>query len=201
VSTSRRRFGGPVYSLEVEDAETVVTSFGLVAHNCFPKDSRALVRIAEDNGYDFSLLKGVIEVNDEQFERMTSKIVKMAGGSVKDKVVAVWGLTFKARTDDTRRSPSLEVIERLQARGAKVKAYDPAAKDTPENVERADDPYAACEGAEVLAVLTEWDELRWVDFEKVAGLMSQARIVDCRNLLDPAAARRKGFIYEGLGRP
>jgi UDPglucose 6-dehydrogenase len=169
--------------------------------SCFPKDSRALVRIAEDNGYDFSLLKGVIEVNDEQFERMTAKIVKMAGGDVKDKLVAVWGLTFKARTDDVRRSPSIEIIERLQAKGARIRAYDPAAKETPEGVERAPDPYAACEGADVLTVLTEWDELRWVDFEKVAGLMSAARIVDCRNLIDPAAVRRKGFAYEGLGRP
>jgi UDPglucose 6-dehydrogenase len=169
--------------------------------SCFPKDSRALVRIAEDNGYDFALLKGVIEVNDEQFDRMASKVVRMAGGSVDGKSVAVWGLTFKARTDDVRRSPSLEVIQRLQAKGAKVRAYDPAAKETPDGVERAADPYAACEGADVLVVLTEWDELRWVDFEKVAGLMTDARIVDCRNLIDPAAVRRKGFQYEGLGRP
>jgi UDPglucose 6-dehydrogenase len=169
--------------------------------SCFPKDSRALVRIAEDNGYDFALLKGVIEVNDEQFDRMAAKVVKMAGGSVEGKRVAVWGLTFKARTDDVRRSPSLEVIERLQAKGAKIRAYDPAAKETPEGVERAADPYAACEAADVLVVLTEWDELRWVDFEKVAGLMTDARIVDCRNLIDPAAVRRKGFQYEGLGRP
>jgi UDPglucose 6-dehydrogenase len=159
------------------------------------------VRIAEENGYDFSLLKGVIEVNDEQFERMAAKVVRLAGGSVEGKTVAVWGLTFKARTDDTRRSPSIEVIDRLRARGAKVRAYDPAAKETPEGVERAADPYAACEGADVLAVLTEWDELRWVDFEKVAGLMRSPMIVDCRNLLDPAAVRRRGFTYEGLGRP
>ncbi len=169
--------------------------------SCFPKDSRALVRIAEDNGYDFSLLKGVIEVNEEQFERMAAKVIRLAGGSVEGKTVAVWGLTFKARTDDTRRSPSLEVIDRLLARGAKVKAYDPAAHDVIEGVERAADPYGACEGASVLVVLTEWDELRWVDFEKVAGVMAEARIVDTRNLLDPAAVRRKGFVYEGLGRP
>jgi UDPglucose 6-dehydrogenase len=201
VHTSRRPFSGPVFSLEVDQAETVVTTHGLIAHNCFPKDSRALVRIAEDNGYDFSLLKGVIEVNDEQFERMARKIEKMAGGSIEGKTVAVWGLTFKARTDDVRRSPSLEVIERLQARGAVIRAYDPAAKETPAGVERCADPYAACEGADVLTVLTEWDELRWVDFEKVAGLMNEARMVDCRNLIDPAAVRRKGFVYEGLGRP
>ncbi len=169
--------------------------------SCFPKDSRALVRIAEDNGYDFSLLKGVIEVNEEQFERMAAKVIRLAGGSVEGKTVAVWGLTFKARTDDTRRSPSLEVIDRLLRRGAKVKAYDPAAHEAIEGVERAGDPYGACEGASVLVVLTEWDELRWVDFEKVAGVMAEPRIVDTRNLLDPAAVRRRGFLYEGLGRP
>ena len=169
--------------------------------SCFPKDSRALVRIAEDNGYDFSLLKGVIDVNDEQFERVADKIQRIAGGTLDGARVAVWGLTFKARTDDTRQSPSLEVIARLQARGAAVCAYDPAAKDTPGGVERAADPYAACEGADVLAVLTEWDELRWVDFEKVASVMVAPRVVDARNLLDPASVRRKGFVYEGLGRP
>ncbi len=169
--------------------------------SCFPKDARALVRIAEDNGYDFSLLRGVIEVNEEQFERMAAKVIRLAGGSVEGKTVAVWGLTFKARTDDIRRSPSLEVINRLLARGAKVKAYDPAAHDGIAGIERVADPYGACEGASVLVVLTEWDELRWVDFEKVAGVMAEPRIVDTRNLLDPAAVRRKGFLYEGLGRP
>ena len=169
--------------------------------SCFPKDSRALVRIAEDNGYDFSLLKGVIEVNDEQFERMTTKVERMLARPVEGSTIAVWGLTFKARTDDTRMSPSLEVIKRLQAKGAKVKAYDPGASDSPKDIERVADAYAAGEGADVLVVLTEWDEFRWVDFEKLAGVMTSAKIVDCRNLLDPAAVRRKGFQYEGLGRP
>ncbi|HEX2850724.1 MAG TPA: UDP-glucose/GDP-mannose dehydrogenase family protein [Acidimicrobiales bacterium] len=169
--------------------------------SCFPKDTRALVRIAEDNGYDFSLLKGVIDVNDEQFERVVDKIERAVGGSLVGARVAVWGLTFKARTDDTRQSPSIEIITRLKERGAAVHAYDPAAKDTPPGVDRAADPYAACEGADVLAVLTEWDELRWVDFEKVAGVMTSSKIVDARNLLDPASVRRKGFVYEGLGRP
>ena len=169
--------------------------------SCFPKDTRALVRIAEDAGYDFDLLRSAMEVNEQQFERVADKVRSLVGGDLTGAKVAIWGLTFKARTDDVRRSPSLEVIERLQAKGAKVKAYDPAAKETPKDVERAGDPYAACEGADVLVVLTEWDELRWVDFEKVAGVMNEAKIVDCRNLIDPAAVRRKGFAYEGLGRP
>ncbi|HEX7167668.1 MAG TPA: UDP-glucose/GDP-mannose dehydrogenase family protein [Acidimicrobiales bacterium] len=169
--------------------------------SCFPKDSRALVRIAEDNGYDFSLLQGVIEVNDEQFERMAAKVERMVPGGLDGAVVGVWGLTFKARTDDTRDSPSLQVIRRLQDKGARIKAYDPAASVVPDSVERVADPYAAGEGAEVVVVLTEWDEFRWVDFEKLAGVMATPRVVDCRNLLDPAAVRRKGFQFEGLGRP
>lgn len=201
VSAERRPFDGVVHSVEVPGTHTVVTTGGLVAHNCFPKDSRALVRIAEDNGYDFSLLKGVIEVNDEQFERMAAKIEKMVDGPLEGATVGVWGLTFKARTDDTRRSPSLEVIERLQRKGVKVKAYDPAAAETPPGVERVADAYAAGEGAHVIAVLTEWDEFRWIDFEKLAGVMKTPRIVDCRNLLDAAAVRRKGFSFEGVGRP
>jgi UDPglucose 6-dehydrogenase len=173
--------------------------------SCFPKDSRALVRIAEDAGYDFDLLKGVITVNDEQFERVTDKIVTSAGGSVDGVRVAVWGLTFKARTDDTRDSPSIEIIRRLRARGALVRAYDPVIPRSTEDdrladVEVVDDPYAACADAEVLAVLTEWDELKWLDFDKVAEVMASPRVVDARNLLDRNTLVRRGFEFEGIGR-
>ncbi|HZQ84017.1 MAG TPA: UDP-glucose/GDP-mannose dehydrogenase family protein [Acidimicrobiales bacterium] len=168
--------------------------------SCFPKDTRALVHIAEDAGYDFGLLKGVIQVNDEQIERVTAKVEKMAGGSVDGIVVAVWGLTFKARTDDMRDSPSLEVISRLRKRGATVRAFDPTVRRQLEGIEVCDDPYAACEGASVLVLLTEWDEFRWVDFGKVHDALARPVIVDARNLLDPAALRRQGFTYEGVGR-
>jgi UDPglucose 6-dehydrogenase len=171
--------------------------------SCFPKDTRAMVHIAEEAGYDFGLLRGVITVNDEQYVRMADKVERAAGGSVDGCIVAAWGLTFKARTDDLRDSPAIEVIRRLQERGAKVRAYDPAIPKPRPGLEGIDvytDPYAVCEGAEVLAVLTEWDEFRWVDFAKVAGLMHHARIVDTRNLLEPAAIRRRGFAYDGLGR-
>ena len=168
--------------------------------SCFPKDTRALVRIGEDAGYDFSLLRGVIDVNEEQYQRVTEKVVRMAGGSVEGKKIAVWGLAFKARTDDVRESPSLEVVERLTQRGATVRAYDPAVHRTIDGVELCADPYAPCEGASVLAVLTEWDEFRWLDLAKVFGLMDQPRIVDARNLLEPAAVRRRGFLYDCLGR-
>jgi len=173
--------------------------------SCFPKDSRALVRIAEDAGYDFDLLKGVINVNEEQFERVAEKIVRRAGGDVDGVTVAVWGLTFKARTDDLRDSPSLEIVRRLRDRGAVVQAYDPAVPRSSEDdrlagIELFDDPYAACAGAEVLAVLTEWDEFKWLDFDKVGEAMAAARVVDARNLLDRAALMRRGFELEGIGR-
>ncbi len=168
--------------------------------SCLPKDTRAMVRIAEDAGYDFDLLKGVIAVNDQQLERVADQVEAMAGGSVDGKVVAAWGLTFKARTDDTRESPSLEILARLVQRGARVQAYDPAVRTGHEPLELFDDPYAACEGAEVLAVLTEWDELKWLDFDKVAGAMAEPRVVDARNLLDRSALVRRGFTYRGIGR-
>jgi UDPglucose 6-dehydrogenase len=191
---------GTVYSLEVPAAGTVVTTNGLVAHNCFPKDTRALIRIAEEAGYDFGLLRGVIGVNEEQYERVTSKIVAQAGGSVDGRTIAVWGLTFKARTDDLRESPSLEIIRRLRERGATVQAFDPAVSTAIEGIDLRSDPYAACEGAVVLTVLTEWDEFRWLDFEKVKGLLAEPNVMDARNLLDPAALRRRGFNYQGIGR-
>ena len=168
--------------------------------SCFPKDTRALVRIAEDAGYDFGLLKGVIQVNDEQFERVTEKVERLAGGSVDGVTVAVWGLTFKARTGDLRDSPSLAVISRLRERGAVVHAFDPTVEDDVDGVQVFKDPYAACQDAAVLAVLTEWDEFRWLDFDKVKEALANPSIVDGRNLLDAAAMKRRGFTYEGIGR-
>jgi UDPglucose 6-dehydrogenase len=168
--------------------------------SCFPKDTRAMVRIAEDAGYDFNLLKGVVTVNDEQLHRVAEKIVSLADGSVEGKRIGVWGLTFKARTDDLRESPSLAVIRHLVAQGAEVRAFDPSGPGALDGIEVVDDPYAAVEGAEVLAVLTEWDEFRWLDIDKVAELMSAKNVVDARNLLDRAALVRRGFEYQGIGR-
>ncbi|HVE47519.1 MAG TPA: UDP-glucose/GDP-mannose dehydrogenase family protein [Acidimicrobiales bacterium] len=168
--------------------------------SCFGKDTRALIRLAEDGGYDFSLLRGVVAVNEQQYDRVVDKVERMAGGSLAGTAVAAWGLSFKARTDDTRDSPAVAVIRRLQGRGATVRAYDPAATGNLEDIVRVEDPYSVCAGAEVLVVLTEWDEFRWLDLDKVRDAMAHPRIVDARNLLDPMAVRRKGFAYEGLGR-
>ena len=174
--------------------------------SCFPKDTKALIHIADDYGYDFKLLRGVVEVNEEQFVRTADKVVKAAGGSVDGVRIAAWGLTFKARTDDLRESPALEILRRLDALGARLRAYDPAipsGRTLPEGapeVEVLDDPYAAVEGAEVLVVLTEWDEFKWLDMNKVRDLMSNPSIIDTRNLLDRAALLRRGYTYKGIGR-
>jgi UDPglucose 6-dehydrogenase len=168
--------------------------------SCLPKDTRALVQIADSAGYSFDLMRGVITVNEDQFQRVAAKVRDMAGGSLEGVKVAVWGLTFKARTDDTRESPALRIVSLLADQGAEVQAYDPAIKGPVGGVVPAADPYSVCDGARVLAVLTEWDDFRWLDFDKVAGLMETPRVVDARNLLDRAALERRGFSYVGIGR-
>ncbi len=167
--------------------------------SCFPKDVAALIGLAEDAGYDFALLKGVVSVNVAQHARVVEKALRLAGGDVRDKRVALWGLTFKARTDDMRDSPALEIGRHLNELGAIVTAYDPTVRGSLDGLEVVDDPYAACSGASVLVVATEWDEFRWLDFERVGSLMERRAVVDARNLLDLAAMRRAGFAYEGIG--
>ena len=167
--------------------------------SCFPKDSHALVRIAEGAGYDFELLKGVIAVNEEQHERVTARVIALAGGSVRGKRIAVWGLTFKARTDDLRESPALEVVNRLVRAGASICAYDPTRTDPLDGIDVATDAYDACQDAEVLVVLTEWDEFRRLDLGVVRTRMAAPRVYDARAVIEPAAARRAGFAYGGVG--
>ena len=135
-----------------------------------------------------------------------AKVRHAVGGTLDGTVLAAWGLTFKARTDDRRDSPALEIIGRLLAGGARVQAFDPTVAGADARVSRpasrsCPDAYAACRGAAALVVLTEWEEFRWVDFSKVRDEMADAHVVDARNLLDPAALRRMGFSYVGIGRP
>ncbi|HZD66493.1 MAG TPA: UDP-glucose/GDP-mannose dehydrogenase family protein, partial [Acidimicrobiales bacterium] len=140
--------------------------------SCLPKDTAALVRMGEEAGYDFDLLRGVIATNQAQREAVVAKIRAMAGDSLQGRLVGVWGLAFKAGTDDLRDSPALAVIERLVRAGARVRAYDPAVRGPFEGIEVCPDPYTAAQGASVLAVLTEWEELRALDFDKVAAVMA-----------------------------
>jgi UDPglucose 6-dehydrogenase len=173
--------------------------------SCFPKDTAALLYIAERNDVAFPLLAGVIEGNDAQYERMIDKVRAAVGGDLSSTTIAAWGLTFKANTDDLRQSPAVHVVRRLLEEGAKVRAYDPAADRTTvqglaPGVEQVDGVYEACAGADAVVVLTEWDEFRWIDFDRVRDLVASRTVVDCRNLLDPAVMRRRGFTYHGVGR-
>ena len=168
--------------------------------SCLPKDTRALLRTADELAYDFSLLRGVIAVNDQQQTRVVDKIRAAAGGNVRSRRIAVLGLTFKAGTDDLRESPSIAIANRLRAEGAEIVAYDPTVRSSIDGMETVLDAYTACDGADIVVVLTEWDEFRWLDLEKVASMMAGDAVVDARNLLDPAEVRRHGLHYQGIGR-
>jgi UDPglucose 6-dehydrogenase len=171
---------------------------------CLPKDTAGLLRIAEQKGYDFSVLRGVLDVNDRQRRHIVEHVRLMAGGDVAGVRVAVLGLTFKANTDDLRESPALSITDELVRSGAEVRAFDPVAGEAAARLVPglcvAADAYDACEGAHVLALLTEWDQFRWLDYTRVVAAMAEPKVVDARNLLDPAAMRRLGFTYQGVGR-
>jgi UDPglucose 6-dehydrogenase len=173
--------------------------------SCFPKDTAALLHTADEAGYDFGLLRAVIDVNEKQRDLIVDKIRAAAGGNLEGAHVGVWGLAFKANTDDLRGSPAVFVTEQLIAEGATIQAYDPASRETAAlhlpALEFTTDAYEATAGASVLALLTEWDEFRWLDFGRVhASMEAPHAVVDARNLLDPAAMRRRGFAYQGVGR-
>lgn len=182
--------------------------------SCFPKDSRALVSIARQHGYDFAMMRGVIDVNEEQRDRMIRKVAEAVGKHlIGDRPlegvrVAALGLTFKAGTDDLRESPSLGIIKRLRALGAVVSAYDPTTADGLDRVQSQRlgdlvphrDALAAVEGVDVVVVLTEWPEFVDLDLGSVVQRMAGNAIVDTRNLLDPAAVKRAGLTYDGVGR-
>jgi UDPglucose 6-dehydrogenase len=167
--------------------------------SCLPKDTRAMVKMAEDSGYQFDLLEGVIAVNEDQRERILAKVEQAVGGDVDRATVAVWGLTFKANTDDLRDSPALAIVAELTSRGAKVRAHDPTVTGLA-GIECFADAYEACDGADALVVLTEWDQFRWLDLAEIGPRMAHRAIVDARNLLDRASALQQGFHYIGVGR-
>lgn len=167
--------------------------------SCFPKDTTALVAIADGAGYDFSLLRGVIEVNELQRRRVFDKVLSAVGGDLSGKTIGMWGLAFKAGTDDIRESPAVFLAEELMAAGAEVQAYDPQAAPV-EGVRRVDDAIDAAKSADLLLIATEWPEFQSVDLLAVREALSEPRIIDARNLLDPDAVRNLGMEYEGIGR-
>ena len=168
--------------------------------SCFPKDTRALVAIADEAGYDFALLKGVINVNEEQTTRVVNKVEAAVGGDLSGKVVGLWGLAFKAETDDIRESPAVALAALLAARGATIQAYDPKVGAEIDGVTRTADALGAAKGADVLLIATEWNEFKTVDLREVRSALEGDCIVDARNILDPDAVRRLGLRYHGIGR-
>ena len=173
--------------------------------SCFPKDSKALVKIAENAGYDFALLRGVIEVNEQQYLRIVEKIMSTQKDHLSEFRVTVLGLTFKAGTDDRRDSPALFIARLLQKRGAVVNAYDPTVKADNNSsdligIQLFDSAYDALTGSDVLAVLTEWEEIRGIEPVQVSNLMRSKVVVDARNVLNKETWQSNGFNYLGVGR-
>ena len=170
---------------------------------CFPKDIAAFIRIAEQLGYDFALLKATERINQEQPQRFVAA-AKETLWVLSNKTVGVLGLSFKPETDDLRYAPALDVIRLLQAEGSRVQAYDPqampGARRVLSGVRYCKDAYAAARGADALAVLTEWAEFRDLNLTRLKRLMRQPVILDGRNLYDPARVRAAGFRYVGIGR-
>jgi UDPglucose 6-dehydrogenase len=174
--------------------------------SCFPKDVRAIIKFAADKKYKFRILRSVTEVNEAQKLRLLSRVDAHFGKSLKGRTMAVWGLAFKPRTDDMREAPAIPIIKGLLARGARVRAYDPEAHDVARRLFRhtihlARSSYDALSGADALLVVTEWNEFREPDFNKIKRLLKQPIIFDGRNLFDPVQIRSLGFTYSSIGRP
>ncbi|MCH8615030.1 UDP-glucose/GDP-mannose dehydrogenase family protein [Sphingomonas sp. SM33] len=172
--------------------------------SCFPKDTLALLQTANAAGVEQRIVKTVVEVNDERKATMHERVLHALGGDLKGKRVAVLGVAFKPNTDDMRDAPSIPLVKGLQDQGATVAAFDPAAmghaKDLMPEVEFTNDAYAAAKDADALVVVTEWDEFRAIDLERIARTMKGNVLVDLRNVYDRAEAEEAGFDYSGLGR-
>ncbi len=171
--------------------------------SCFPKDTLALVRTAVDAGSPIRLIETTVAVNDTRKKAMAAKITQ-ASGDLAGKTVGILGLTFKPNTDDMRDAPALDIIPALQAMGAKVQAFDPEgapeARQMLRDVDFKEDAYAAAAGADVLVIVTEWDQFRALDLDRVKLLMNAPVLVDLRNIYNPDDVRRRGFRYASIGR-
>ena len=172
--------------------------------SCFPKDTLALVKTAEDAGAPIRLIETTVAINESRKRAMARKIVAVCNGSVRGKTIGVLGLTFKPNTDDMRDAPSLSIIQALQDGGAQVKAYDPegmdAARTMMSNVDFCTSPYAAAEGAAAVVIVTEWDALRALDLPRLRSVMDGDGLVDLRNIYRPEVAEGAGFAYVSVGR-
>jgi len=172
--------------------------------SCFPKDTRSAASFARQAGLQLEIVEAVIRVNERQRERMVEKITRALGGDARGKTVAVLGLSFKPETDDMRDAPSVEILQKLQERGATIRAFDPvamtnAARELPD-VTLCKNEYEACENADALVLMTEWNQFRMLDLERVRTLLREPVVVDLRNVYDPVSMRKAGFRYDSVGR-
>jgi UDPglucose 6-dehydrogenase len=173
--------------------------------SCFPKDVKAIIRTAKDNGYELNVIEAVEKANEYQKNVIFNKMTRFFDDDLENKVIGIWGLSFKPKTDDIREASSIILIEKLLNAGAKIKAYDPAAinetkKLLGDRIEYASDPYEALVKADALALMTEWSEFHLPDFNRMSELMKRKAIFDGRNIYDPAQLRKLGFTYFGIGR-
>jgi UDPglucose 6-dehydrogenase len=173
--------------------------------SCFPKDTLALTQIGQKHGAPQNIVETVVWVNAERQRSMADRVIEACGGDIDGMRIGVLGVSFKPGTDDVREAPSLVVIPLLQEAGAHVAAYDPAAmahaSDHLENVEWCKDAYDVAENADALVILTEWNEFRGLDLDRVAGLMKSRRLVDLRNIYKLPEVQGRGFHYISIGRP
>lgn len=173
--------------------------------SCFPKDVKAIIKTAQDHGYELNVIKAAEKANDYQKNVIFNKIRIFFDGSLSKRTIGIWGLSFKPRTDDIRESASIYLIEKLLNEGVAVKAYDPAAmneaqKSLENKITWAADQYDAVKGVDALVLMTEWSEFHLPDFKKMTALMNGRVIFDGRNIYDPVMIRKMGFEYFGIGR-
>ena len=173
--------------------------------SCFPKDVKALIKTAQEHEYEFKILRAVDEVNERQKRLIVKKMLRHFNNQIQQKVITLWGLSFKPQTDDIREAPALVVINSLLELGAKIRAHDPIANSKMRalfggKVDYFDNNYEALKGADALAIITEWNEFRRPDFDRMRSLMKRPVIFDGRNIYDPKLMKEKGFTYFGIGR-
>ena len=172
--------------------------------SCFPKDVRALIHISKLNGYRFTMLEATEEVNKQAMEAIVTKAKKLLGGKIDGQTIGILGLSFKPNTDDMRDAPSITIINVLKTLGAKIKAFDPIAIETAKKkitgIEFCKDAYEAAKDAELLIILTEWNEFKQLDLNKIKSVMKNPVILDGRNIYNPTEVKRLGFVYQGVGR-
>jgi UDPglucose 6-dehydrogenase len=173
--------------------------------SCFPKDAQALIKTAQDHGAPLRIVEAVLAVNDVRKRAMARKVAAALGGNLRDRTIALLGLTFKPNTDDMREAPSIALVTALLDMGAKVRAYDPAgmeqAKLVLEDVVYCDGPYACAEGADALVIVTEWEQFRALDLDQLKEVMARPVLIDLRNIYLPDEMAKQGFVYDSIGRP